>query len=128
MPDARRHGKFRLTMRADPPDESLCDDRLHTRGEKIRLDAHVEQSRDRRDRTVRVQRREDEVPGQRRLDRRRQRFGVSNLTDHNDVGILAKDGPQPFREREAGLLVDLALIGPRELVLDRILDRRDVLP
>src|SRR5207247_8070794 len=40
MLDAARHRQLRLAMRANPPDETLGDDGLHTRGEKVRLDAH----------------------------------------------------------------------------------------
>src|SRR6185295_4823247 len=69
----------------------------------------------------------DEVPGQRRLDGGRERFGVTNLADHDDVGILPKDRAQPLGEGEAGLLVDLTLVGAGQLVFDRVFYRGDVL-
>ena len=43
---------------------------------------------------VRVQRREDEVAGERGLDRDLGRLGVADLADHDDVGVLAEDGAQ----------------------------------
>ena len=62
------------------------------------------------DRVRGVQRREDEVSGQRRLDGDAGGLDVSDLADEDDIGVLAQDRPQPGREGEARLLVRLDLV------------------
>ena len=84
---------------------------------------------DRLRRVGRVQRREHEVAGVRRLERGVERFEIANLTDEDDVGILTQHAAQRLREaRRVG--ADLALVDVRVDVamqeLDRILDRDDV--
>jgi hypothetical protein len=69
---------------------------------EVRHDAHVllvssASSR----RVVRVQRRQHEVTGQRGLDRDLDGLGVADLTDQDDVGVLAQDRAQRARERDA---------------------------
>jgi hypothetical protein len=46
---------------------------------------------------VRVQRREHEVAGQRRLHGDLRRLEIAYLADHDDVGILAQDRAQRAR-------------------------------
>ncbi len=71
--------------------------------------------------------RKDQVTGQRRLDGDLGRLQIPDLSDHDHVGILAQDRPQPVGEGEVDLGVDLDLADPLELVLDGILDGDDVL-
>src|SRR5689334_15599681 len=89
--------------------EALREHAEERRGEEVVLDAHLEETRDGARRVVRVQRREDEVAGERRLDRDLGRLGVADLADHDDVGVLADDRAQTAGEREADrrLHVDL---------------------
>jgi hypothetical protein len=79
----------------------------------------------------RVQRRDDQVPGLRGLDRRHRGIAVTDLTDEDHVGILADDVTQRVRVR-VGIDADLPLLDDREHVvvhhLDRVLDRDDVRP
>ena len=58
-----------LAVRAEQPREALGDHAVERGGGQEGLDAHLGQARDRRRRVVRVQRREHEVAGERRLDR-----------------------------------------------------------
>src|SRR5512135_3878736 len=58
---------------------------------------------------------------QRRLDGYLRCFEVSDLADHNDVGVLSYDMTQRAGEMQADLRLDLDLIYPLELVLDRVL-------
>ena len=67
-----------------------------------RLDAHLVQARERARRVVRVQRREDEVTGQRGLDRDLGRLAVPDLADHHHIGVGAQDRRQRGREGQAG--------------------------
>ncbi len=61
---------FFAALGADAADQSLGQNRFDRGGDHERLDAHVFQPRDRARRVVGVQRAEDQVAGQRRLDRR----------------------------------------------------------
>jgi len=63
-----QHGAL-LAVVAQPPRQALGDDDVERGRRQERGDAHLRQSRDRGRRVVRVQRREDEVARQRRLDR-----------------------------------------------------------
>jgi hypothetical protein len=68
---------------------------VHThdrRTEEERLDAHVDHSGEGTRRVVRVDRGEHEVARKRRVDRDLDRLLVADLTDHDDVGVLAEEG------------------------------------
>ena len=67
------------------------------------------------------------MAGQRRLDRDLGRLRVANLADHDHVRVLAHDVAQAAREGEADLGLDGDLVDALELILDRILDRDDLL-
>ena len=73
-----------------------------------------------------MQRRQHEVPGERRLCRDSRRLHVTDLADEDDVRVLSQDRLQPGRKAQPGLLVHLDLVDGREDVLDRVLDRHDV--
>ena len=79
-----------------------------------------------RDRVGRVQRGQHEVTGQRRLHGDPGRLDVTDLSDQDDVGVLAEDRLQPGGEGQPGLVVGLDLVDGREDVLDGVLDRHDV--
>src|SRR5439155_6716656 len=90
------------------------------------LDAHVHQAVDRAGRVVGVKRRQHEVSGQRGLDGNFSRFEVSNLTDENDVRVLAQKRAQGGREVQPDVLAHLDLIDADEVELDGILGGHDV--
>ena len=77
-----------------------------------------------------MQRREHEVPGLSRGQRRRDRLQIAHLSDQDHVGVSRSADFQ--RQREVvGVGADLALVDDalavRVQVLDRVLDREDVL-
>ena len=111
---------------ADRPGQPLGEDGVHRAGHQIRLDAEIEETRRRGRRVVRMEGREDEVAGQRGLDRDRGRFEIPDLAHHDDVGILADDRPEPLCKRQPLLDRNLGLGHARELVLDRVFQRQDV--
>src|SRR5207249_8701122 len=86
---------------ADPANEPLPDDADDRGGHEERLDAKVEEPRQRAGRVRRVDGREDEVAGERGLDADACRFDVAHLADEDDVGVLAQDRLEPARERHA---------------------------
>ena len=115
-----------LAMGAQPPDESLGEHALDRAGDQIRLDAHVDQSRDRPGSVVGVQRAEHEVSGQRRLDRRFSRLAIADLADQDDVWIMPQNASQTRGERQPHLVVHLDLTDAWRVVLDWILDGDDL--
>jgi hypothetical protein len=102
-----------LALLADLTRETLGHHEVDRGGDQERLDAHVEQTCDRARRVVGVERRQDQVTGQRGLDGNLGGFKVSNLTDHDDVRVLT-------------VFVHLHLIDAHQVELDRILGRADV--
>ena len=117
-------------------DQRLGDDALEADRE-LRADLallgrreDVDDAVDRLRRVLRVERREDEVAGLRRGQRRADRLHVAHLADEDHVGVLAQGGLERHRER-LGVAADLALVDDAALVaveeLDRVLDRHDVL-
>ena len=107
-------------------DEALGDDGGEGVRDHPRLDAEVDQAHDRLHRARGVKRREDEVPGERGLQRDRRRLGVADLADEDDVGVLAQDRAQPRREGEARARVGLSLVDRRDVDLDGVLQRHHV--
>ena len=84
--------------------EAQRDDGLQRAGER---EAHLgllvrrierQDAVDRLRRVGRVQRREDEVAGVRRLERGVERFEVADFADEDDVGILTQHAAQRLRE------------------------------
>src|SRR5581483_5682992 len=61
------------------------------------------------------------------LDRDLRRLGVADLSNHDDVGVLADDRAEAVREGEPDRRLHVDLVHAEELVLDRILDRDDLL-
>src|SRR5581483_1180819 len=103
-------------VRAELAREPLREDAGHGGAGEERLDAHLVQARERARGVVRVQRREHEVTGERRLDRDLGGLAVADLAHHHHVGVRAQDGPQRGREREARPRVDLHLVDARQPV------------
>ena len=91
---------------------------------------HGDDAVDRLGRVQRVERRENEVPRLGGRQGRPDRLGVAHFADEDHVGVLAQRAPE--RDGEAlRVHVELALVDDRLLVavqvLDRVLDRHDVL-
>ena len=116
-------------------DEALAHDAAQRRRERhadlallVRRE-EVDDAVDRVGRADRVQRREHEVTGLGRGQRGLHGLDVADLTDEDDVGVLAEHALQRGVE-VGGVGADLALVDDRALVgvqdLDRVLDRDDV--
>src|SRR5204862_5647674 len=101
---------------AEAPHETLRDHPLHRRGDLIAGGADVDESSDRAHRVVGMERGEDEVAGERGLDRDLRRLAVADLADEDDVGILAHDRSQRGAEGETGALVHLDLYDARQSI------------
>src|SRR5207253_1321980 len=95
-------------------------------GNEERLDTEVDQTGDGGGGVVRVQRREDEMSGQRGLNGILRSFSVANFADHDDVRILPKDGAQRGAKSDTDLRLHRRLIELFVHHFDRIFDRGDV--
>ncbi len=98
-PEARHAGpphrsSGRLQSRAQPADQPLRQHEPERRGDDERLEVHVEQADDGPRRVVRVQRRQHQVPGERRLQRDVGRLDVPDLADHDHVRVLPQEAAQ----------------------------------
>src|SRR5512133_1256946 len=122
----RRRDVGLLALLAEDTDEPLGEDAAEGRGDEEGLHAHLDEARDGAGGVVGVDRGEDEVAGQRGLDRDLGRLEVADLADHDDVGVLPEERPQPVREGELDLRVHLDLADALERDLDGVLDREDV--
>ena len=123
---ARRSVPQAQSTATDPPDEALPDDAVDRRGQDAWLDVHVLQALDRRRRRLRVERRQDEVPGHGGAEGYLCRLLVADLADQDHVGVRAEDGAQPACEVEPRPRVDLDLVEAFGAVLDRVLDRGEL--
>src|SRR5260370_1189127 len=85
---------------ADAPQEALGEDALQDGGDEVGLDAHILKSGDRARRVVGVERREDEVAGERRLDRDLGGLEVADLADEDHAPVLPHDVAEPGVGRE----------------------------
>ncbi len=91
----------RAAIATDAPEQTLPEDGIEGGGNQERLDAHVDQARDRAGGVVRVQGGEDKVPGERGLDGDLRRLQIARFTDHDAVGVLAQEGAQDAGESQA---------------------------
>ena len=87
-------------IRAHDAHEPLREHRRERVGDDPRLDAEIDEPDDGLDGVGRVERREHEVPRERRLQRDARGLGVADLADEDDVGILPQDRAKPRGERE----------------------------
>ena len=106
--------------------QALGDHHPDGAGDQERLDAHVQQTGQAGGGIIGVQGAEDQVAGQGGLDGQVGRFAVADLADHDDVRVLAQQGPQAVSEGHAGYRVDLGLVGADDVVFHRVFDGRNV--
>src|SRR5882724_1637539 len=115
-----------LAILADPPTQALGQDEQQRRGQQERLHAHIHEPGDGRWTIVGVQRGEDEVAGESGANADLRRLEIARLADEDDVGVLPQEGAQHSGEGTADTFVDLDLVHPFEVVLDRVLGGHDV--
>lgn len=68
-----------------------------------------------------------QVSGYSRLHGNFSGLGVSYFTDHDNVGVLPKDGPQVIGKRNPRLFIYLRLVDALQSVFHRVFDRNNVL-
>ena len=74
-----------------------------------------------------MQRGQNQVPGERRLHGDFGGFLFANLTDHNDIRVLAQHVLEDLGETQTDVLPDFVLVDDVDLVFDRIFDSDDIL-
>ena len=67
------------------------------------------------------------MAGQRRLYGDLGGLGVTDLADHDDVGVLSHDRAQSVRESQPNLRFDVNLIDAAKLIFHRIFDGNNLL-
>src|SRR4051812_19875303 len=121
-----RHVDRLLALLAELAGETLGEDEVDGARHEERLDAHVEEAGDGSRSVIGVERREHQVARQSGLDADFRRFEVSDLADHDDVGVLAEEAAEGGGEVEADVLVHLHLVDAGEVEFDRIFGGGDV--
>ena len=81
-------------MFTQSPNQSLCHHSFNGSGNQERFDSHVAHSSESTGRVIGVQRAEDQVAGQRCLNRTLGSFQVTNFPHQHDVWVVAKDTSQ----------------------------------
>src|SRR5258706_272981 len=117
---------FLFTFAANATNKPLGLNDVDAGRDEKRLDAHIDETRDGRGSVVRVQCRQHEVAGERRLDGDLCRFEITDLADEDDVGILTQEGAKRGGKIEPDLLFHLDLIDALQVKFDRILGRHDI--
>src|SRR5688572_3791923 len=123
----KKPGGIRLgTLRANQSHQALRHDAEDDAGGNAALDTQFGQARHGGYRVVGVQRGEHQVACHGRVYRCFCRLGVANLTNKDDVRILAENCAKHARERQPGTLVGLDLRDAVDFVFDGILNRYDI--
>lgn len=107
---------------AHEPHAHHADD---ARGEQERLDLHVDEPRENAGSRARVNRADDQMPGQPRLHGNGRGFRVANLADHDDLRVLPHERAQGARVGELHRVVHLGLADHRQMEFHGILDGCD---
>jgi len=115
-----------LAVTAEFACQALRDDQTHRGRDRIGLDAHVDETRERLWRIVRVQCGQHKVPGLRGFDRDFRSLQVANFADHDDVRVLAQKRAQCRSKSQSDLGVDVDLVDTWEIDFGRIFGRRDI--
>src|SRR5215469_8110029 len=114
-----------LAVGADDTHKTLGQDAVQRGDEVVRFDPHVDETPYHIGYVVGVNRRKDQVAGQRRLNGDLRRFLVADFADHDFVGVVAQNGTQPAGKRQALLFVDGNLGNTSELVFDGVFNRHN---
>src|SRR5580698_4732354 len=111
---------------ADQTHQPLRQNAVQRGNEVVRLDAHVQEASNHIDHVVGVDRSEDQVAGQRRLNRDLRRLRIADFANHDLVGIVSQNGSQPAGKGQPLFLVHRNLRNAAQLVLDRIFNGDDL--
>lgn len=114
------------TLIAAPSHQSLCDDSCEPARHEKRWDSHVQESGHCGWCVGRVNRGQDQVAGYCCSHRDLSGFAIANLTNHDNVGVLSKNGAQCICEAQARASIDLDLTRSLQSVFNRVFDRHDV--
>src|SRR5262249_51549451 len=114
-----------FAVAAQTTNQPLRHHGAHRRRNEKRLYAEIDQARNSGRRVIGVQRTENKVTGKTCIGGDACSLEIANLTDHDDVRRLAKDGPQRGRKRHTDLGVYLHLIYAGHLIFDRLFYRDD---
>ena len=123
----RLHRELLLAPVAQFSSQALGNNAVQRTADKERFDAHFDEPVRSSGSVIGVDGGKHEVAGQGGFDGDPGRLAVPYFPDQDDVRVRPQDRPQSRREGEPGLVVDLDLVDPVELVLNWVLDRDHVL-
>ena len=128
--DLLQHGRIwckRLAaIDTQPAYQTLGDDDPHGARQSGTARRPCEQTGQTGGGVIGVQRAEHQVAGQGGLDGQVGSFAVTDLADHDDVRVLAQQGPQAVGEGHAGTADSPGSGWRRHAVFHRVFDGRDV--
>src|SRR3989344_563566 len=114
---------FLAAFTTEGPLEALGNRDGKRRTQDFGIYSQVYEARDGPRGVVGVERAEDKMPRERRVDSNLGGFFISNFTHHNNVRILSQGAPKSFQERISLALLNLCLIDSLHMVLNRVLNR-----
>ena len=115
-----------LAVRADTPQQPLGNDAAQACRDQVGLHAHILQPVNGGHSILGVDGRDDEVSGQSRAHRDFSGLTIADLAYADDIRVLTQDGAQSFRKCQPDFLINLYLGCPRDIELDRILQRDQI--
>ncbi len=116
----------RRTVGAVHPHQTLRNDAIECGHQAVGIHAHVGEAAEHVEHVVGVHRGQHQVAGEGGLYRDLRGLAVADFADHDLVRVVAQDGAQAARKRQAFLFVDRDLKHAAELVLHRVLDGDDL--
>src|ERR1700674_585260 len=117
--------RFRGAGFENQPHQPLRQNAVQSRNEVVRLNAHVEKAPNDIDHVISVDSCENQVTGERGLNRDLRRLRVADFPNHDLVGIVTQDGAQSASEGQTFFLIDRDLGDATNLVFDRVFNGDD---
>ena len=109
-----------LAVGAQPANQPLGDNSYQGGGQQVVLHPHIDHTGHGAGSTVGMQGGKEQVSGKGGPHPQFGGFGVTHLSHHDDVRVLAQDGPQSGGESKAGFGVNLHLVDAHQAVFHRI--------
>ena len=119
-------GTFLLTIGTQTTHQTLGNDAHCRVGDQIALHTHIQQTGNGRSGIIGMQGADHQVAGNRSLDGDGCGFAVTNLTDHDNIRVLTKDGTKAVGEGQLRFNVDLHLVDALDIGFHRVFNGNDV--
>ena len=104
----------------------MCQDAIESRDKIVWVDAHIQEPAKNVDDVVGVNRREDEMACERRLNGNLGRLHIANFSDHDLVRVMTENRAEAAGERQTLLFIDGYLCDAPDLIFHGIFDRENL--